>query len=172
MYLHPLPSREYLAARLDYNPDTGIFIWKPKPATCWQNIMFNSKFAGKQAGAIHGYSRIRIDGIKYHAHRLAWKMTTGEDPVDKVDHKDRVPENNRIDNLRDASSSQNKCNETLRKDNTTGYKGVRRQNGGYVARISINNKRHYLGTFDTAEEAFAVYCEAQKNLHGDFARVK
>lgn len=90
---------------LDYDPSSGIFHWK--------FIVFRSKMkVGDVAGGLDekGYVRIRIDGIKYRAHRLAWFYVKGVWPSDTIDHKDRVRNNNRILNLREANGHLQACN--------------------------------------------------------------
>jgi hypothetical protein len=87
------------------------------------------------------------------------------------DHIDRNPTNNSRSNLRLASASDNACNRGLTKANSSGFKGVsfNNQRQGWVAQITKNRKRHYLGVFDTPEEAAEVYNNAAKELHREFA---
>ncbi|WP_170996193.1 hypothetical protein [Escherichia coli] len=52
---------------LDYNKETGIFTWKKKLSA--------RGAVGKVAGTIsYGYNAINIDGVRYFAHRLAWRL--------------------------------------------------------------------------------------------------
>jgi len=90
-----------------------------------------------------------------------------------VDHIDRNGLNNRRENLRLCSFSQNLMNQKRYKNNTTGYKGVSfyKALGKFMAYINFQNKRIHLGYFDTALEAYAAYCEAAKKYHGEFARL-
>ena len=78
---------------------------------------------------------------------------------------------NRRSNLRIATRAQNNANRRMRKDNTSGYKGVSKtRTGRYRTMIQENGRIECLGTFDTPEEAYDVYCAAAKRLHGEFAR--
>lgn len=87
------------------------------------------------------------------------------------DHIDGDTLNNRRNNLRVASHADNMQNSAKPKNNTSGYKGVRRtESGKWEASICVNSEVMRLGTFDTPEEAFEVYCNAAERLHGDFAR--
>lgn len=87
-----------------------------------------------------------------------------------VDHIDNNGLNNKRSNLRIATRSQNMQNSRLRKDNTSGYKCVvKRTNGRYSARIYVNKKYMWLGTFDTPELAHRAYCEAAIEHFGEFA---
>jgi hypothetical protein len=90
-----------------------------------------------------------------------------------VDHIDGNGLNNRKENLRMATRSQNQYNSRRRVDNPSGYKGVRsyKDTGKWQARITANKKQYHLGYFDTAEEAHKAYCEASKKLHGEFSRL-
>lgn len=88
---------------------------------------------------------------------------------EQVDHIDGDGLNNRRSNIRLATNSQNSMNKGILSNNQTGYKGVvRRKNGEYTAKITVNGKRTFLGTFDTAIEAYEAYCAAAKDLHGEF----
>lgn len=91
----------------------------------------------------------------------------------EVDH--REPEctlDNRRSNLRVSTRSENNCNRGMRRDNSSGYKGVSPgQKGGWVAQIMKHKKQYNLGTFQTKEDAYAAYCEAAIRLHGEFARL-
>jgi hypothetical protein len=88
----------------------------------------------------------------------------------KPDHVDRDGLNNRRENLRAASSSESACNQGLRVDNTTGFKGVvLGYKNKFLSRISIKGETHHLGTFNNAIDAAKAYNKAAKELHGEFA---
>ncbi len=163
-------SIDIIRELLHYDPETGVFRWKNRRA----NIP-----AGTEAGYINfwGY---RIIGIitngkktRYSAHRLAWAYVTGKWPVNEIDHKNMNKADNKWGNLREATSSQNKCNRV--EPNQSGFKGVFKKESWrkkpWAAQICINKKRVCLGNFLTPEEAYAAYCDAVVKYHGDFARV-
>lgn len=80
--------------------------------------------------------------------------------------------NNRRSNLRVASLEENRRNRRAYKNNTTGFKGVSlHPSGSYLARIKYDGKSHNLGSFKTAEEAYAVYCASATEHHGEFSRL-
>jgi hypothetical protein len=93
---------------------------------------------------------------------------------DAPDHIDRNPLNNRKTNLRTATTSQNMCNRSLFKNNTSGYTGVyqRKHDGKWVAQITIESNQIYVGQFDTKEEAILARLNAEATLHKDFASQK
>jgi hypothetical protein len=113
-----------------------------------------------------------------YMHRLIMGLAP-DDPreVDHVLHN--TLDNRRFvdgkENLRIATREENQHNRVRNKNNTSGYKGVRyyeypgQGRGRWLARIMVNGKHKHLGYFDTAEEAYAAYCEAAKLYHGKFA---
>jgi hypothetical protein len=151
MHIKPLPPIEKIQELLNYDPDTGEFTWKksrgPMPA-------------GSTAGQRWvDYIRIGIDGQSYQAHRIAWLVLTGEDPGEMiVDHIDLDKQNNRADNLRLSTISQNGGN-TLRGEPKCYQKTAP---GKYQAVFTLNRKRYTLGTFDTPEEASKVGREGRR----------
>jgi hypothetical protein len=90
-----------------------------------------------------------------------------------IDHLDRNPSNNRWDNLRRATVSQNNANRRRHKNNACGFKGVSRtQYGRWRATIFKNGRRHHLGVFSTPESAHVAYVTAARKLFGEFARTE
>lgn len=113
---------------------------------------------------------VRWMGKAFQAHRLIWELFNGPIPTPyEIDHIDGNPLNNRIENLRLATSQENSRNVGLTSANSTGFKGVSRfPNGRFRADIRIRNKTKYLGQFDSPIDAHMAYVQAAKKLHGDF----
>ena len=88
-----------------------------------------------------------------------------------VDHINGNTLDNRRSNLRTVTRSQNQMNAKRREDNTSGYKGVSRHNNKWMARISINGKRFFLGHFDTPIEAAKAYDTVAKEYCKEFAQL-
>jgi len=118
----------------------------------------------------------RFNGSKHSLflHRAILQRVLGRKllPSEIVDHKDGNPLNNRRDNLRLATKVDNQRNSRKPKNNTSGYKGVYKHAGRWVAMIRTNENKKHLGRFDTPEEAYEAYCEAAKKYHGEFARLE
>jgi hypothetical protein len=155
-------SRDYVSQMLDYDRETGIFTWKSSPQGRIK--------AGSIAGSMHHprlYIDIRINRKNYKAHRLAWLLEYGEWPSQDIDHINGDRRDNRIENLRLCTNTQNQANARLRKNNKIGLKGVHRYYNRYIAKCN----GLYLGTFATKEEAHAAYVAASQSIFGEFARI-
>jgi hypothetical protein len=113
----------------------------------------------------NGYAVANHKGKKLRMHRLV--MGAKDDEV--VDHRNRMKLDNQKENLRITDRSGNACNRGVLLHRTVKFKGVYRNAGRYEARIKIKKVPHYLGRFDTAEEAAAAYNRAAAELHGDMA---
>lgn len=149
---------------LNYNPDTGVFTWLASTGRVK---------AGDTAGTTRGnYCYIRVNGSIRLAHRAAFAWVHGNWPEHQIDHINGDKRDNRICNLREATNKQNAANSPMRKDNTSGFKGVRpaRTHGKWWAHIYVDGRCRYLGTYDTPEEAHAVYLKAAEVEFGSFAR--
>lgn len=158
--MSPTLTADRLRELVDYDKESGIFTWRLSRRRC-------------RLGGIAGYTRedgyvfVRIDKRLYRAHRLAWLWSYGEFPALEIDHINRNPADNRLVNLREVDSSQNKQNIAARRDNRSGYKGVFKhsQTGRWVAQIQADGKAKHLGCFATPEEASLAYQRAAAIAH-------
>lgn len=91
-----------------------------------------------------------------------------------VDHINHDTLDNRRANLRAATVAQNGQNTRTPKNNKTGYKGVSwdKENNKFLVVIRHNGKHMHVGRRNTAEAAYALYCETAQRLHGEFACLK
>jgi hypothetical protein len=175
-----LPSQELLKSRLNYNPDTGIFTWIIKPA--WGTYI--GDIAGGPRRKSHGtYLAIKIlDYGQIDSHRLAWIYVHGSIPDGmEIDHKDRNPSNNRLSNLRLATSSEQKRNKGVQSNNRCGLKGAfyhNRHEGkpnyasckNWRSQIKAPDKKLiFLGYFHTPEDAHEAYKAAAVKYYGEWA---
>lgn len=145
--------------RLAYDPDTGKLTWKQ---------LRNSFRVGEEARSLDvaGYVQVNIAGTVIKGHRLAWFLHYGEWPSDHIDHINGIRNDNRIANLRVVSGTLNTQNKRKAMPKSkTGVLGVVKVGGRYQANIHKNRKKHYLGTYSTAEEAHQVYVLAKRQLH-------
>jgi len=141
-------TQDRLKELLDYNPITGIFTWK----------ISRGRYAARDLGGgvnVKGYRRIRLDGKKYLASRLAWLYMEGYFPENQMDHINRIRDDDRWVNLRHVSAQCNTRNSKQRKDNISGVTGVywHTQHDKWGADIQVDHKRKYLGYFKDFTEA-------------------
>lgn len=131
---------------------------------------------GDLVGYVHigtGYKHTRIFYKEYMVHILIWIMHN--DIVPKgyfVEHKDRIRLNNKIDNLRLATRSQNCANVTKRKGNFgSQYKGVSydTKKEKWLAHIQKDKKQYFIGLFNSEEDAREAYMIKSIELFGEFA---
>lgn len=119
-----------------------------------------------------GYKRFRHkDDKAYKCSRVIYYLYTKEWP-EVVDHINGNRADDRIENLRAATRSQNNKNVKKRKDNTSGHKGVsfKKKIGKYQVLVQVDGKNIYFGVYSDLEEAAEVARKAREELHGEFAR--
>lgn len=152
---------------LNYDDRTGVFNWR---------VNCRRARAGQVAGSIKGddgYSVIMIDYVAYYSHRLAWFFVYGEWPSSDIDHRNTDRSDNRLENLRLATKTQNQRNRRRAKSNASGVKGVcwHKQSKKWRASIKDGAKQRIIGCYDTLEEARAAYEATALREFGEFARV-
>lgn len=172
---------DYVKECFEYDPSSGKLTWKERPPhhfptdRGWR--IFNRCYAGNETGSKDnmGYLIVLIGGRPYPAHRVIWAWMKGEWPPEMVDHINGVRDDNRWCNLRKATREENRWNSFIRKDNSTGVKGVGkpviRADGrpAWRAVIRVNKVVKHLGYFASKEDAAKVVKEAREKLHGEFA---
>ena len=147
----------YLREVLEYNPETGIFIWK------FGNKR-NTK-ANQIAGSIHpqGYRFIWLKDRNHRAHRLAWLYVYDVLPKLQIDHVNGIKDDNRIVNLRQATHAENQQN----KHSTKGYSWHKKRQA-WESYIKINGKKFTLGYFKKEEDAQLARINAKHEHHPFF----
>jgi hypothetical protein len=143
---------------VNYDPETGMFTWRIKRRGCAQGTKVGCRMK-------NGYIIIRLDNVLYLAHRLAWLYVTGTWPAHQIDHINGDRADNCFSNLREATNIQNAHNRNKRRNNKSGYTGVRAENKRWLAEIKVNYKPIRLGLFDTPEEASLAYQDACRKYH-------
>jgi hypothetical protein len=177
-----MPSKEELDQVLKYDFETGEFRWRPRPLAMFKPgnsakrprsaehscNQWNSHFAGRPAASLKadGYYYINLNYHSMLAHRVAYKIMTGSDPVE-IDHIDGNRSNNKWTNLKNGTRSDNLRNVRIKRNNTSGYHGVRFDKGQqkWIAMIQI-------GSFNSKEEAIAArkHAECMLGFHPNHGR--
>lgn len=168
----PEITQELVRQRFEYRD--GKLVWRLNPS---KDGRFN-RYAGTEVRGSadrDGYLRVSVhlnDGRQHtcRIHRLVYLMHHGKFP-EIVDHINGVVTDNRIENLRAATVSQNSSNKRLSPRSTTGVEGVRlRHNGRYQVQLQINNRTIYRGHYATLEEAAAESMRLRKEVRGEWQR--
>lgn len=124
------------------------------------------KAIGRWSLDIQGYvCNQKTKSLKMH--RLIMNAKDSEQ-VDHIKTGKKFKSDNRKNNLRLCTSSQNCCNRKLKSTNTSGYKGVVKNGRKWTARITVHQKHIYLGLFETPEKAYKAYKNAAKKYHKEF----
>lgn len=180
----PLPPAEYLRECFLYDPKTGSFTWRHRPETHFDTarvaFLWNAKWAGKPAfthverngGYLKSEVVFETSRYRMRASRVAWKLMTGSEPGEMIDHKNRKTADNRWRNLRAADGSMNQAN-TRKKKGKRLPKGVHA--AGTVGRFcakgySETGRKLHLGTFGSVAEARAAYIAHSRARYGEYFR--
>ena len=159
----PNLSQKLVKDLFNYDPATGVLVRVKQTGS--RALIGDTPW--KDA---YGYLNIAIHGKKYKVHRIIWLWYYGYMPESIVEHKDRNPENNKIDNLREVSQSCNLKNTKVRIDNTSGIKGVHLDSftNKWRASISVNGVTKKLGRFQSFEEAVLHRYAAEQCLGWEY----
>ncbi|NTF54402.1 HNH endonuclease [Agrobacterium rhizogenes] len=140
-----------LQVSYSYNPETG-------------EITHNGRTVGHGSGR---YMAVRANTFMVKSHLLAWALMTGSWPLISVDHINRDGCDNRWENLRLATPSQQQANRRVY--SKSGVRGVSWYRGKWVAHVGCNGKNKYLGRFNTKEAAGAAVEKERQRIWGEFA---
>ena len=156
------PTQKQLLELFNYDLKSGTLTWKASRS--------NKIRKGMLAGTIgsNGYRRIQINGHLYLAHRLIWIMQMGKLPINTIDHKNRIPDDNRWENLREATNLQQNQNRNIQINNKSGVPGVswNKNLQKWQSFITLNSKQIYLGVFSNKNEAI----ECRKKAEHEYFR--
>lgn len=142
----------------NYNKKTGDFTRKKE----WCGKKIGSKAGCKSC---YGYLTVNINKKRYSLHRLAWLYVYGYFPENNLDHIDRNPSNNKIDNLREASKSCNIRNTGNWKNNKSGVKGVTWEGRRWRSGISSYGKYIALGRYKSFDDAVCARLAGEQALN-------
>lgn len=150
-------------------------IWKTRPKSHFNSqrswAMWNAKFAGEIAGRkmyMSNYRQVGVSGVRYLEHRIIAKML-GIESEERIDHIDGDGLNNKIENLRTVTQSQNGMNNI-----GWGRKPLRvgvyiKNNGKFTASCTVDGSQKHLGTFETYKEAVSARVAAENKYYGKFS---
>lgn len=154
-------TQDRLKQILHYDPETGFFT---------RLVQRGRHKAGSKVGFMNdGYMKIGFDGREYYSGRLAWFYVHGLWPHPEVDHIDRNPLNDRLQNLREATRRQNCANEIKPAVRQGKYRGITPRGKKWIAQAVVNGKQQYLGMYMTQEAAAKAYNRATAKEFGEFA---
>jgi len=159
-------TQSELKSLLHYDQETGIFTWLKNRSHVKANSIAGSSSKRE-------YLVIGIKGKTYLSHRLAWLYMYGYFPK-LVDHINGNTFDNRISNLREATSIQNGYNQKLNKNNKSKFKNVHwcKTRNRWVVKINVNGKPMFIGRFKDLELADLIAQEARNKYHNIFSRNK
>jgi hypothetical protein len=162
-----LITKESIKSIFDYRED-GFLIWKIK----YSRKVVVGKVAGYRNPKKENREMICLSGKMFYTHRLIFFFHNGWWP-EIIDHADRNPENNRIENLRPATCSQNNTNCKSKKNSTSKYLGVYWSNSRkrWIVTIKINSKDKQVGSFKDEKEAALAWNKMAKIHYGEFANL-
>jgi hypothetical protein len=154
-------NKEYLNELFEYK--NGDLYWKNHIYKAWN---------GKKAGSLNnkGYWVVCINWKRYQIHRLIFLMHNGIFH-NLIDHIDGNKLNNKIENLREATNSQNLFNSKKSKTNSSGIKNVHldKKTGKWMVRLQINKKRKTFGLYFDKEVARFMAETMRHKYHKEFA---
>lgn len=161
-------EHQELLKLLDYDKETGIFTRKVRTT----NSVKVGDIAGNKNSA--GYLVVSVKGKQYLGHRLAWFYINSEWP-EEIDHIDGDRFNNKIQNLRNCDSTENKRNSCISKNNKSGFTGVSwsKTNDKWRAVIWDKRKKVHLGYFKDINDAMRARLQAELDLgyHANHGRL-
>ncbi|TQN59604.1 HNH endonuclease [Agrobacterium tumefaciens] len=153
----------------NYDAETGKLFYRDRTSPWSLNPAIapsvKSRWLGKECGVlVKGYLCVNILGKRYSAHRIIWLWVHGTLPDKDIDHINGDRSDNRIENLRCVDGAENQKNMGIRKDNSTGFHGVRylKQRNNYRTEITINGKPYFIGEYDELGVAVEVRKAVEK----------
>lgn len=169
------PSIQLVRESFEYNPDTGILIWRHRPREHFKTLQAmlgaNTKNQRLEAGIIHTvlkgnkkYRRVHFRYKHIYSHHIIWAIKKGVWP-ESLDHKDGNGLNNKWDNIKKADSQENNKNLKLYKTNKSGVSGVYKRGCSWVAHIGSSKNAVWLGSFPSKSEAINARKKAEE-LYG------
>jgi hypothetical protein len=163
----------------DYDPIGGKLIWSSRmiATRSGRSAKASKRFVGKEAGmpskrrGVVARVVVDVNAKPYSVHRIVWEMHNGPIPDGLViDHIDRNPLNNRLENLRLATIGQNNMNNNIYKNNTSSMRGVSwcKLTSKWLVQVRLNGKHVILKRFTSLADAKEVHARVAKQSYGEF----
>lgn len=151
----PTPSQDLLRELFDYDPESGCLINKKtgKQARAWKKTGSKSRW------------QTSVMGETFRHCRLVWAWHYGDPGVYQIDHIDSDRRNDRIENLRLATNSQNNAAKKH-------FKGYSFRKCRFYVDVMKNKKHYRAGSYLREEDAAKAAAALRKALHGEFAETR
>jgi hypothetical protein len=164
------PSLEYLQTRISVDVEAGRVYWIDATK---HHAPLNGKEAGSPRKSSHTgkfYWHVKVDTQPLKRSHLVFLFAHGRWPGLQIDHINGESLDDRIENLREATVTQNAWNHKSRRKSSSTPMGVRvTREGKYQARIAVNKKQIAIGTFDTPDLASQAYQQKRKEFFNEYA---
>lgn len=173
-----LPSPEVLRQLLRYEPETGKLFWRERSdkfcVTAQEAKRWAARYDGAEAFTLandRGYRCGKVFGRAYKAHRVIWAIVTGHWPDAEIDHRNGARDDNRFENLREASRQENCRNTRSRAGSSSRFLGVSwdARDAKWRSSIQTDGGLICLGYFSDEIAAAKAYDDAARRHYGAFA---
>lgn len=160
-----LPPKEFLQEAFEIDSSSPSYLrWKSRPQKHFLNtlawVRHNALDAGRAVTTISGKRRkhysVMLNGVRHAVSRIIYKLVHGDEkPGHIVDHINRNSLDNRPENLRLVSMSENSQNRKMQANNSSGFRGVFWRNDAFLWRVSVRVNRRLIGVghFDNLLDA-------------------
>lgn len=152
--------------------DRVNYLFEYRDGDLYRKVKVKCTNIGDKAGCNDhkNYLKTKIDNVSYFNHRIIFFMHHSYLP-EFIDHIDGNTLNNRIENLRPATNTQNQWNSKLPNTNTSGVKGVYwvKRDSKWRAMCRVNGTKHHVGVFADIFEAENAINNFRKINHKEFA---
>lgn len=158
-FRNQLPSQEMLLYLFEYKDGKLLNKTNSKQRKIGTQVGYKNKY---------GYIVCKINSKSYYVHRLIWMMFFGSLNGKDIDHINGNRSDNRLENLRLATRTENNRNLRKAKENSkTKLIGscFHKKSGKFIAQIQNNGKYEYIGLFETAEDAHNAYINRKREIH-------
>lgn len=147
-----------------------IFMYDPETGKLERKVP--SRWPGNGHSSVsQTYHKISVNGKGHQVHRIIWLMIHGQIPSGMMlDHINGVTTDNRLSNLRLATSFGNNRNTKVSHNSGSGLKGVAVSKFGFLAYIRVDGKKKHIGSYRTPVDAALAYDKAAQEYYGEFAR--